>query len=117
MTLRILLLVLLLDICSAPIWAQGGQCSQVVVWGMGGGAGCGSYPDAGFLAQVAGNQAQFGGVGPSCSYTPNPNIPGCWSGQCSSVGWQCQSGQTPPSPRVGGCPAETAEIPYPGLPV
>src|SRR5437899_12231999 len=105
MTARNLVLILLVGCCPVSIWAQGGgACTQVVVWGMGGGAGCGSYPDASWLAAVAGNQAEFGGVGPACTYTPNPNFPNCGIGACHSVGLQCQPGQTPPAPPVGGCP-------------
>lgn len=107
MAVRTVVLVLLVGTLSTATWAQGGTCEQVVLWGMGGNAGCNGYPSAEWMADLETLEAQYGGAGPNCTYTPNPFNPICEQGGCNSFGWRCTTGQTPPTPAVGGCPDGT----------
>jgi hypothetical protein len=99
MTARALLFLALVGNLTASIWAQGGACTQYNTWGVSGGGGSGSQPDYSSLAPyVAADQAQFGGVGPTCNAIWYLGAPG-WSAACHSIAWTC----APPPPVVGGC--------------
>ncbi|HLB91718.1 MAG TPA: hypothetical protein VJK27_05225 [Terriglobales bacterium] len=99
MTARTLVLFLLMASLTASIWAQGGACTQYNTWGVSGGGGSGSQPDYSSLAPyVAADQAQYGGVGPTCNAIWYLGAPG-WSAACHSIAWTC----APPPPVVGGC--------------
>jgi hypothetical protein len=120
MTAKTLVLVLLIGSLSTSIWAQSGACTQYETWFVSSFSGTGGAPvyfgENNPLATqlVQQYQAQYGGVGPTCSagWEGVMGVWGAWSGQCHSIGWTC----APPAPPVGrgpggctaGCPIDLA---------
>jgi hypothetical protein len=88
MTPRTLVLLLLIGSFSTSIWAQGGACTQYKTWFVSGSAGTStSGPDySGLESLVAQFQAQYGGIGPTCSaqWEGVFGVWGGWSGECSA---------------------------------
>ena len=96
---KLFLLLAMMNIASF-VWAQGNACYQYPVWTLSGASNCGDFSNptgANWIASEEALQAEFGGAGPKCSYTPNPYQAGRWYGECSSTGWTCKL----PSPPVG----------------
>jgi YD repeat-containing protein len=106
MTARMLALLVLIGSLSTSVWAQGGACTQYKTWWVSAGAGTDSepvyWPSSGAATDMELLQAQYGGVGPTCSsvWEGVQGVWGGWSGECHSVGWTC----APASPPVGVCP-------------
>lgn len=81
---------------SSLAFAQGG-CTEIKTWGISGYAG--NNPSApgvweSWQANIAMEQAAYGGVGPTCNYTW---IYEHWLGECYSVGYTCSSPAIPPA--------------------
>lgn len=100
MTRRTLLLLALLGSLSTSVWAQGNACTQTWTWFVSAGSGTGAEPayfgDSVGTQYMQQFQAQYGGVGPSCSaiWEGVQGVWGGWSGGCHSVAWSCEP--TPP---------------------
>ena len=104
MTKRMLVWIVIIGSLSTSIWAQGAACTQYKTWWFSAGAGTGSEPDySSWAAELAQLQAQYGGIGPTCSaqWEGVFGVWGGWSGECHSIAWTC----APPPPPVGGSPS------------
>lgn len=80
MTARTLILVLLIGSLSTFIWAQN-QCTQYHTWELSGHAGYIIVPDPDWVAYEGRLQAQYGGAGPTCTYTESTWWPGQYYGE------------------------------------
>jgi len=103
MTARTLVLLVLIGSVSTFIWAQGAVCTQYNTYTLSGASSCtpGVQANQYWNGVLANEQADFGGTGPNCSYTPNPYNSNCTYGQCYSTAWTCAP---PPPPCPTCCP-------------